>query len=154
MRRLVGVLRQSPEEDPAYAPMPGFADIGDMVERTGERVRLESPGEVPEAGAATQLTVYRVVQEALTNFLKHAEPAATAIVQLAFGTDRIVVTVVDDGLGAASQSDGLGHGLKGMRERVGAMGGIVEAGPLPERAFRFRAEVPTGAIRRHRSPDR
>jgi signal transduction histidine kinase len=154
MRRLVGVLRQSPEQPagPAYAPMPGFADIADMVQRTGERVRLERIGAVPECGAATQLTVYRIIQEALTNFLKHAGAAATAVVRLHFHADRIEVEVVDDGLGAASRSDGLGHGLKGMRERVSAMGGTVAAGPLPERGFRVTAMVPVSTTRRYRAP--
>lgn len=148
MRRIVGVLRQSPEEDPAYAPMPGFADIPEMVQRTGDRVRLERTGPVPEAGAATQLTVYRIIQEALTNFLKHAGERATATVRLEFGPDPIVVEVIDDGIGTASQSDGLGHGLQGMRERVTAMGGKVEAGPLPAGGFRVYAEVPNGRTTR------
>lgn len=141
MRRIVGVLRQSPD-DSAYAPMPGFADIAEMVQRTGDRVRLESTGPMPEAGAATQLTVYRIVQEALTNFLKHAGPEATAVVRLRFDAERITVEVVDDGIGAASQSDGIGHGLQGMRERVSAMRGTVTAGPLPERGFRVFAVIP------------
>lgn len=142
MRRIVGVLRQTSEEDPAYAPMPGFADIPEMVQRTGDRVRLERVGSVPEAGAATQLTVYRIIQEALTNFLKHAGVRAAAVVRLEFAQERIVVEVVDDGLGEASRSDGLGHGLQGMRERVAAMGGTVDAGPLPKGGFRVFAEVP------------
>ena len=97
---------------------------------------------MPEAGAATQLTVYRIVQEALTNFLKHAGPEATAVVRLRFDAERITVEVVDDGIGAASQSDGIGHGLQGMRERVSAMRGTVTAGPLPERGFRVFAVIP------------
>ena len=142
MRRIVGVLRKSPEEDSAYAPMPGLGDIGEMVHRTGERVRLLRSGDTPDCGAATQLTVYRIVQEALTNFLKHAGPAARAEVRLRFDADRIEVDVTDDGLGAQSRSDGLGNGLKGMHERVAARGGTLEAGPRPEGGFRVYAVVP------------
>ncbi|MDO5499632.1 MAG: sensor histidine kinase [Propionibacteriaceae bacterium] len=142
MRRIVGVLRSTPDEESTYAPMPGLSDISDMVQRTGERVRLRTTGEVPSCGAATELTVYRIVQEALTNFLKHAGPRAQARVRLDFAADRITVEVTDDGIGPASQSDGRGYGLRGMRERMAAMGGTLEAGPLPERGFRVHAVVP------------
>lgn len=150
MRRIVGVLRNSPEEDSAYAPMPGLAGISDMVLRTGERVRLRSCGDVPDCGAATQLTIYRVVQEALTNFLKHAGPTARAEVHLRFGDDRIEVEVVDDGLGAESRSDGLGNGLRGMRERVTGRGGTLDAGPRAEGGFRVYAVVPVSPTASHR----
>lgn len=150
MRRIVGVLRDSPDEQSAYAPMPGLADIPDMVLRTGNRVRLLHTGDVPACSAATQLTVYRIVQEALTNFLKHAGPKATALVRLDFAGDHITAWVTDDGAGATSPSDGMGNGLKGMRERVTAMGGTLETGPRPDGGFRVYAVVPvspTGKLR-------
>lgn len=153
MRRIVGVLRNNPDDPPeteAYAPMPGLADIPEMVQRTGDRVQLVQIGEVPTASAATQLTIYRIVQEALTNFLKHAGPAAAADVRLIFSPERIDVEVRDDGVGT-SDTDGVGYGLKGMRERVGAMGGTVEAGPMADGGFRVLATVPlrpTGGQRR------
>lgn len=150
MRRIVGVLRSSPAEESTYAPMPGLADIAEMVQRTGDRVTLRTTGDVPPCGAATQLTVYRIVQEALTNFLKHAGPRASAEVRLGFAPDRLTVEVLDDGLGSASRSDGLGHGLRGMHERVSAMGGTLEAGPRPDGGFRVFARVPVAAPGSHR----
>lgn len=161
MRRIVGVLRSLPEEgvyasergEPAYAPMPGIADIADMVQRTGDRVRLEQVGDVPPGGAATQLTVYRVVQEALTNFLRHAGPDAKAVVRLEFADDHLDIEITDNGVGETSQSDGLGHGLKGMHERVAAMGGVLTSGPLPGRGFQVAATLPLGHRRSHVKPE-
>ena len=150
MRRIVGVLRNSPEEESTYSPMPGLSDIAEMVQRTGERVRLHTTGDTPAAGAATQLTVYRIVQEALTNFLKHAGAQATALVTLETSADRIVVEVTDDGIGSASRSDGMGHGLRGMHERVSAMGGTLEAGPGTTGGFRVHAVVPVATTTTHR----
>ncbi|WP_432559307.1 sensor histidine kinase [Granulicoccus sp. GXG6511] len=150
MRRIVGVLRNTPDEESTYAPMPGLGDIGEMVHRTGDRVTLRTTGHQPACGPATQLTVYRIVQEALTNFLKHAGARARGEVELDFGADRITIEVTDDGLGSAAQSDGMGNGLKGMRERVSAMGGTLEAGPRPEGGFRVCAVVPLAATGSHR----
>ncbi|MDO5683413.1 MAG: sensor histidine kinase [Propionibacteriaceae bacterium] len=150
MRRIVGVLRNTPEEESTYAPMPGLADIPEMVQRTGDRVTLRIKGHEPACGPATQLTVYRIAQEALTNFLRHAGPRARAEIELGFDADRITVLVTDDGLGSAAQSDGMGNGLKGMLERVSAMGGTLEAGPRDEGGFRVHAVVPLAATGGHR----
>lgn len=155
MRRIVGVLRSGSDEPEAYAPMPGLGDIGEMVQRMGDRVELRVQGTPPPCGAATQLTVYRVVQEALTNFLKHAGPQARAIVTLRYTGESISAEVVDDGIGRASTSDGMGNGLKGMAERVAAMGGVLEVGPRPAGGFGVRALVPalpTGSIRTQAQP--
>lgn len=154
MRRIVGVLRNTPDEESTYAPMPGLRDIAEMVQRTGGRVTLHTTGTIPACGAATQLTVYRIVQEALTNFLKHAGPRAAATVRLGFTAERITVEVTDDGLGSASRSDGMGHGLKGMHERVSAMGGTLVAGPRPEGGFRVHARVPVAGTHRRVGPVR
>lgn len=142
MRRIVGVLRSGAEEGVAYAPTPGLTDIQDMVQRTGDRVRLEVSGSAPRASQATGLTAFRVVQEALTNFLKHAGVGALAVVRLRYDPDLILIEVVDDGAGANSESDGQGHGLQGMRERVAAMGGKLNAAPRPGGGFGVHVELP------------
>ncbi|OYO12084.1 signal transduction histidine kinase [Propionibacteriaceae bacterium ES.041] len=155
MRRIVGVLRSGSDEGEAYAPMPGMGDIPEMVQRMGDRVELRVEGTPPPCGAATQLTVYRVVQEALTNFLKHAGPQARALVTLRYSGESIIAEVVDDGIGQGSASDGMGNGLKGMAERVGAMGGVLEVGPRSAGGFGVRALVPvlpTGSIRTQPQP--
>ncbi|OYN96785.1 sensor histidine kinase [Enemella evansiae] len=155
MRRIVGVLRSGSDEGEAYAPMPGMGDIPEMVQRMGDRVELRVEGTPPPCGAATQLTVYRVVQEALTNFLKHAGPQARALVTLRYSGESIIAEVVDDGIGQGSASDGMGNGLKGMAERVGAMGGALEVGPRSAGGFGVRALVPvlpTGSIRTQPQP--
>ncbi len=145
MRRIVGVLRSGPDDErPAYNPAPTLRDIPDLVSRSSDRATLEvhgSPGALPPALA---LTVYRVVQEALTNFLKHAGPQARATVTLTHEPQRIVIDVVDDGEGVEDPTDGGGNGLRGMYERVVAMGGTLRAGPRPDTdGFRVTAVIPT-----------
>lgn len=150
MRRIVGVLRSGPDEGETYAPMPSMGDIPEMVQRMGDRVELRVEGEPPPCSAATQLTVYRVVQEALTNFLKHAGPQAHATVRLRYSGETITAEVTDDGIGQNASSDGMGNGLKGMTERVAAMGGVLEVGPRSAGGFGVRATVPvlpTGSLR-------
>ena len=89
------------------------------------------------------LTIYRVTQEALTNFLKHAGPGAHALVTLDYGRDALTVDVVDDGEGIENPTDGGGIGLRGMYERVTSMGGTLKAGPLAGRpGFRVTASIP------------
>ncbi|WP_051208251.1 sensor histidine kinase [Propionicicella superfundia] len=143
MRRIVGVLRSGPEAEPAaFAPAPGLADLPELVRRTTDRATLDVRGQVPDLPPALGLTVYRIVQEALTNFLKHAGPQATARVLVMFTPGRVDLDVSDNGLGAAAGSDGRGHGLRGMAERVQAMGGRLLAEPHPEGGFRVRATLP------------
>ena len=127
--------------------MPSLGDIADMIERTGGRVTLITEGEEPHASQGLQLTVFRVVQEALTNFLKHAGPDATCEVQLLFHRDEIEVRVTDDGLGAPGGTSTGGHGLQGMSERVTAMGGSLSAGPRANGGFQVRARLPLTARR-------
>lgn len=143
MRRIVGVLRSGPEaEPPAFAPAPGLQDLPDLVRRTGDRAHLEIHGSVPDVPPALGLTAYRIVQEALTNVLKHAGPDAQAQVLVSYSLGRIDVDITDNGVGADSQGDGMGHGLRGMAERVHAMGGRLQAAPHPEGGFRVRATLP------------
>jgi len=144
MRRIVGVLRNDPQDaaTPDYAPVPGLEDIPEMVARAGDRVHLRIEGEVPRVPATLGLTAYRVVQEALTNFLKHAGKVAHAQVTITYGPSVVVVEVADDGLGAGVFSDGQGNGLKGMGERVASMGGQLIARPQPTGGYLVRAILP------------
>ncbi|MEL4506121.1 sensor histidine kinase [Luteococcus sp. H138] len=144
MRRIVGVLRGAAEQEgAAYAPTPGLPDIPEMVARSDERVHLYVEGEAPEVPSTLGLTVFRVVQEAVTNFLKHAGPQANCTVTLTYSPALIVAEISDDGLGAASTtSDGTGHGLEGMRERVASMHGQLLAQPKTTGGFLVRAILP------------
>jgi signal transduction histidine kinase len=142
MRRMVGVLRR-PEEAPALAPQPSLEQIEKLVEHTREAglpVELKIEGEPVELPAGIDLTAYRLVQEGLTNAMKHAQ-AQRAEVVIRYGEDDVEVSVTDDGLGGGD-GDGGGHGLVGMRERVSVYGGELEAGPRAGGGFRLRARLP------------
>ncbi|HEX6023861.1 MAG TPA: histidine kinase [Solirubrobacter sp.] len=141
MRRLLGVLRD--DEDTALAPQPGLADLDALLERVraaGVSPTLETSGTPVPLGAGAELTVYRLVQEALTNTLKHAGPGARATVRLAYDADGVEVEVTDDGPGRARVSAG-GQGLAGMRERAAVYGGALEAGPAPGGGWRVHARL-------------
>ena len=141
MRRLLGVLRGG---DAALAPAPGLHDVGELVDSmrtSGVPVDLTVVGDRADVPAGVDLTAYRIVQEALTNVLKHAGPSATVDVAIVYAPGLVTVTVEDDGRGAAVNADG-GHGLLGMRERVSVFGGDLVAGPKPGGGFRVRATLP------------
>ncbi|MEZ0449876.1 sensor histidine kinase [Cellulomonas sp. ICMP 17802] len=166
MRRLLGVLRGSAEPSPStgsvpvlpgpggighgttqgFAPQPAESDVGalvDQVRASGLRASLVRMGEPRTLPPGAGLTVYRIAQEALTNVLKHAGPDPLVTVLVQWLPDAIVVEVSDDGRGASADSDGLGQGLLGMRERATMFGGTVTAGPRPGGGFRVRAQLPT-----------
>jgi signal transduction histidine kinase len=153
LRHLLGVLR--PETDPdGLGPQPGLADLPRLVEQTrgaGLDVSLATAGVVAGLPARVDLFAYRIVQEALTNVLKHAGPGAHTEVRL--GTDRrgVVIEVLDDGSGASGlagpdvdDAGGRGHGIVGMRERARLLGGTLDARPRPGGGFRVVAHLPTG----------
>lgn len=145
MRRIVGVLRGGPDaaDRPDYSPMPSLRDIPELVSRTTDRATLEVRGEPFAVSPALELTVYRVTQEALTNFLKHAGPEARAWVTLTYASGRITVDIVDDGRGLEDPTDGGGNGLRGMYERVSSMGGTLRAAPRTDRhGFHVCATLP------------
>jgi signal transduction histidine kinase len=145
MRRMVGVLRR-PEEAPALAPQPSLDHVGRLVEQAREAglpVELHVEGEPVQLPAGLDLTAYRLVQEGLTNALKHAG-AERADVFVRYGAGDIEVIVSDDGLGGGDGPGG-GHGLVGMRERVSVYGGELEAGPQPQGGYRLRARLPLGS---------
>lgn len=142
MRRMVGVLRR-PEEAPALAPQPSLEHLDRLVEQardSGLPVDLRVEGEAVELPAGVDLTAYRLVQEGLTNALKHAH-ATRAEVIVNYGDGQIEVMVSDDGRGVGN-GDGGGHGLVGMRERVSVYGGELDAGPQPGGGYRLRAKLP------------
>jgi signal transduction histidine kinase len=142
MRRMVGVLRR-PEEAPALAPQPSLQYLDKLVEHAREAglpVELSIEGEPEQLPAGVDLTAYRLVQEGLTNALKHAQ-ARHAKVLVRYGEGGVELTVSDDGRGVGS-GDGGGHGLVGMRERVTVYGGELEAGPRPGGGYLLRATLP------------
>jgi signal transduction histidine kinase len=142
MRRMVGVLRD-PDEVPALAPHPGLAQLArliDRVRKAGLPVQLRVEGEAAPLPAGLDLTAYRLVQEGLTNALKHAR-AQQAEVLLRYEPDAVEIVVSDDGCGDTPATDG-GHGLLGMRERVSVYGGQLWAGPVEQGGFQLRARLP------------
>jgi signal transduction histidine kinase len=146
MRRLVGVLRR-PEEAPARAPQPSLEHLDRLVEQARESglpVQLRIEGEATPLPAGIDLTAYRLVQEGLTNAIKHAG-ATRAEVVVRYGDGKVELLVSDDGRGSSGgDSAGGGHGLVGMRERVAVYGGELDAGPRPEGGFALRARLPLG----------
>jgi signal transduction histidine kinase len=142
MRRLVGVLRR-PEEAPALAPQPGLEHVVKLVEQAREaglRTDLRVEGTAVELPAGIDLTAYRLVQEGLTNALKHAR-AHRAEVLVRYDNGCVELVVRDDGHGGTPGSSG-GHGLVGMRERVAVCSGELHAGPRPDGGFELRALLP------------
>ena len=148
MRQLLGLLRQDEAGpgDHQPRPQPGVSQIPELVENVREAglsVQLTVIGTPRELPALLGLTAYRIVQEGLTNALKHAGPGATANVDLAYGNEDLIVTVADDGRGAAAaDGDGAGQGLVGMRQRVSISGGTVRAGPRPGGGYVVTARLP------------
>jgi signal transduction histidine kinase len=145
MRRMVGLLRSDGHGEPeqtSYLPAPGLEEIPDLVRKTTERAELVVFGDPPRVSQALGLTAYRIVQESLTNVLKHAGPEATARVTLAFTASTIEIDVSDDGRGTDAGGDALGHGLQGMHERVAIHGGVLSAGPRTTGGFTVRASLP------------
>lgn len=151
MRRLLGVLRN--DNDAPTRPLPTLAEVPALVEtvrRAGLDVTLTHLGTPRrQLPAGAELTVYRVVQEALTNVLKHAGPRASAYVYLSWTGKGLEVTIDDDGRGAASDRIGYdtgssspGQGIRGMAERLKLYDGTVETGPLTGGGFRVHAQIP------------
>jgi signal transduction histidine kinase len=145
MRRLLGVLRQEAEPSGSLAPSPGLAEVDALaadVARAGARVEVRIEGTRPELPLGLDLSAYRIVQEALTNVVRHAGPA-TARVRIRYAPDIVDIEVVDDGRGTGTgRADG--HGIAGMRERAALYGGSLDVGPLPGGGFRVAARLPVG----------
>jgi len=145
MRRLLGVLRE--DDSTALAPQPGLADLEPLLQQVraaGLQARLETSGAPIALGAGAELTVYRLVQEALTNTLKHVGADAHATVRLHYDATGVEVEVTDDGPGRPRVAAG-GQGLSGMRERAAVYGGEFEAGPAPGGGWRVRTRLRSAA---------
>ncbi|MEU9339314.1 sensor histidine kinase [Streptomyces sp. NPDC048290] len=155
MRRLLGVLRTGEhQESGEYVPQPDVQQIEDLVEQcrtAGLPVDFKIEGTPRPLPSGVELTAYRIVQEALTNTRKHGGPNAGASVRLVYFDDGLGLLVEDDGQGAPHELyeegglDGQGHGLIGMRERIGMVGGTLDAGPRPGGGFRISALLPLKA---------
>jgi signal transduction histidine kinase len=159
MRAMLGVLRTD-EPATGLAPQPGIDDLGALVERiraAGLPVDLSVEGRPFPLGAATELTAYRIVQEALTNTLRHAG-ARRATVTISYDQPQVRIRVADDGAapppgahrgqGAAPPSGPhRGHGIEGMRERAALHGGLLRAGPNPETGEGWLVEATLGRCR-------
>jgi signal transduction histidine kinase len=149
LRRMLQVLREEDPEAPERAPMPTLARLGELLDRVragGLPVDLAVEGTARPLPPGVELCAYRVVQEALTNALKHAGPAR-ARVELRYGAHELTVRVTDDGEGAdpARVPAGGGHGLIGMRERAKLYGGTITVGPRSEGGYQVRLTLPTSA---------
>jgi signal transduction histidine kinase len=143
MRAILGQLRA---DDEAAEPARGIGRLSVLAERTssaGVQTSVNVSGRRRPISVAHDLAVYRIVQEALANVLRHS-PRAMAWVSVEYEQRRLVVTIEDNGMGSSGDAttEGSGYGIMGMRERAGALGGTVEAGPRPGGGFRVRASLP------------
>jgi signal transduction histidine kinase len=146
MRQLLGILRDGAPGE--MLASPGLEDIPDLARRAGLRVDVAISGTPRQLPAGMDLAAFRIVQEALTNVVKHSGTDRSRV-EVTYSADAVAVEVTDDGARGAAPDGrdhgGKGHGLTGMRERVALYGGEFSAGPLPGRGYRVRARLPTGA---------
>ena len=145
LRRLLGILR-SEDEELAIGPQPGLGSLQSLVEQmrtAGLPVQLRIEGEPVHLPAGIDLSAYRIVQEALTNVVKHAGDAAAEVI-IRYAPRALELAIVDDGHGRATARNGAGHGLIGMRERVALYSGTLEAGTQNGGGYAVRARLPFG----------
>jgi signal transduction histidine kinase len=144
LRRILALLR-SPADGAEPRPQPSLADLEGLIagyRAAGLPVRLEVTGPPRPLPGGVELSVYRIVEEALTNALKHAQPAHVTVT-LSYRGSRIELEVVDDGAGQTDDADApIGHGLVGMRERVALLGGELETGRRDCGGYRVAARLP------------
>ena len=145
MRRTVELLR-APEDESDTKPLPRLRDVEDLAETirvAGMPVDLEIEGDVRPLAEGTELSAYRIVQESLTNSVRHGGPEVTAQVKIEYGEDHLDVLILDDGRGgSADTGDGVGHGIIGMRERIAVLGGEFSAGPHTGGGYEVHASIP------------
>ncbi|MGH2701885.1 MAG: sensor histidine kinase, partial [Actinomycetota bacterium] len=142
MRTLLGVLRS--DEVAHLDPVPGLDGLPSLVEHVsaaGPKIEFQVHGEPQPLPPSVDLTAYRIVQESLTNVVKHAR-ATEARTVLTYAPNRLVIEIVDNGGGPPTTGRDGGHGLAGMRERVAMFGGSLDAAPLRDGGFRVHAELP------------
>jgi signal transduction histidine kinase len=143
LRAILNVLRRADDADPTQ-PAPGTAQLEELIagaRRSGLETTFTVTGRPVPLPAAVDLAAYRIIQESLTNTIRHAGPA-TAAVSLGYHHDELRIDVTDTGRGQPAIAGSGGHGLAGMRERAAAVGGTVEAGPGPAGGFRVAARLP------------
>ena len=145
-RRLLGILRADSGLE-LRQPLPGLSDLEGLFTRVraaGLPVRYERSGPPADTPPGVQLVIFRLVQEALTNTMKHAGPDASAAVRLQLAPGEVRVEVTDDGIGGAGVPRAPGGGLTGMADRVGAFGGELTCGPRQPRGWRVAAHLDPG----------
>jgi signal transduction histidine kinase len=145
-RRLLGILRAGDGLE-VRQPLPGLSDLDGLFTRvraTGLPVRYERSGPEGDTAPGVQLVIFRLVQEALTNTMKHAGPGASAAVRLRLAPGEVSVEVEDDGAGRAGVPSAPGGGLTGMAQRVSAFGGELTCGPRQPRGWRVTARLDPG----------
>jgi signal transduction histidine kinase len=156
LRRTLGALREQPEGEAELNPQPGIADLPVLLERiraAGPRISYRTAGELDALAPGVQLAVYRIVQEALTNSLKHAGSRTAVRVAVRATEQQVEVSVQDDGradgaaIASTAATGGPGHGLVGIRERAALAGGVAEAGPSAD-GWLVRAVLPRERERR------
>jgi signal transduction histidine kinase len=149
LRATLAVFRRPEESDGEPRPAPGLRQVGSVVTAMAESglpVRLEVTGRAVELPAAVDLAAYRIVQESLTNVVRHAGPAS-ATVRVGYEPHDVVVEITDDGRARVNGATrGGGQGIAGMRERAAAVQGTLEAGPRPEGGFRVLARLPSRGL--------
>ncbi len=142
VRRMLGTVRD--DGSATRAPQPGIDDLGALIADitgTGLPVTLTTRG-TPHSDPALELTLYRIVQESLTNTLRHGSGVTRARVNLDWGDEAVTLTIDDDGASPATPAPMVGRGLIGMRERVALFGGELTTGPAPHRGWRVSARIP------------
>ncbi|MBU2665333.1 ATP-binding protein [Actinoplanes bogorensis] len=145
MRRIVGLIRRDAPGE--RTPPPGVDDLDTLIEqvrRAGMRVTVVREGRKGLWGAGAELAIHRIVQEALTNTIKHAGPGVAVEVRLSFGPESAEITVTDDGTATPDEARGEKHGLVGMAERAAAFGSRVEAGPRAGGGWRVHTRLDLG----------
>jgi signal transduction histidine kinase len=143
LQALLGMLGED-QEPGSRAPRPSLGRLDELIARvadTGLAVELRVSGHPLPLPAGVDMSAYRIIQEALTNTLKHAGPVRT-VVALHYGRDTLGVEIADQGADRPADANGTGHGLIGMRERVALHGGTLHAGPQREAGYAVRAELP------------
>ncbi|HZK06286.1 MAG TPA: sensor histidine kinase [Actinomycetaceae bacterium] len=155
VRRLLGVLREPSESASLTLPQPGDSDLEELiagVREAGLRVSVVRIGRERALPPGAGLSVYRIVQEALTNVMKHAGPNAQVTVLIRWLRTGLALEITDDGRGAAASSDGKGQGLVGIRERAAVFGGTVSMGPRSGGGYEVKVLIPLPAARESHVP--
>jgi signal transduction histidine kinase len=150
-RSLLSAVRDENYDLASRSPVPGLDNLHALVQRVtdaGQPVTLRVEGQPRTLPQSLELSVYRVVQEALTNVVRHAAPPVRATVVICYDDGGVVVEVTDDGRGTGSKRSGGGHGLAGMRERVSLLGGELSAGPRAGGGYQVVARLPAEAAAR------